>query len=113
MRRGFEIEIYTHQGGTEVDDDRLREAAEAGGQRLANDKGASRRRTNHVAMQHPEIPFPNRGNSIEDGDEQYALREDAGRQEIKVGSGARTQSADLRHDLAEEDKPQHRLYRTA
>jgi hypothetical protein len=85
---GIEIEIHAHQGGTEVDDDRLGEAADAGGECLANDKGASRRRTHHVAMQDAEIPFPNRGNSIEDRDEQHALREDAGSQEIKIGNCA-------------------------
>ncbi len=43
------------------------------------------RRADEVALEHAEIALPDRRDAIEDRDEQDALREDAGRQEIKVG----------------------------
>jgi hypothetical protein len=60
------------------------DSAHAPGQGLAHHQCGSRRRANEVALKNAEIPFPDGGDAVEDRNEQHALREDVGRQEIEL-----------------------------
>ena len=110
---GIEAQPDAQQGRADIDDDRLAEAADRRGERLADDQGAARGRADHVAVQYAKVALPDRRKAVEDRHEQDALGEHAGRQEVDVGAARARQSAHVGHDLAEQHQPQDRLHRAA
>jgi len=47
--------------------------------------------------------------AVKNGDEQHALREDAGRDEVQIGNVARVHRAAAGEHLSEDEQPQRRL----
>lgn len=92
-----------------IDDDSLRQAANSGRQRLAEDQRAARRRAHHVAVEDAEVALPDSGDAVEDRREKHTLGEDARRQEVEIATVARRQATHLGHHLAEQNKPDRRL----
>ena len=60
-------------------------------------------------MNDAQVALPDGRDAVEDGDEQHALGEDAGRQKVEIGHVAGRNRPDARKDLAEDEQPQSRL----
>ncbi len=109
----LQAEADPHRRRAGIDDQRLADPSHARGQGLADNQGAARRRADHVAVQHAKVALPDGREAIEDGHEQHALRQDAGRQEIEVGAAADVEASHMRHDLPEQQQPEDRLHGAA
>ncbi len=62
-------------------------------------------------MHDPQVAFPDDGDTIKDGNEQHALRQDAGNKKIEIRHAASIDHPAMAHDLAENQQPERGLYR--
>ena len=109
--RGLPVHAHAEEKREKVDDDRLREAAQAGGNRLAQHERCARGGADEELVEDPQVPLPDHRDSVEDRDEQHALGKDPRRHEIDVAHVPRRDGADAREHLAEDQEPQRGLNR--
>ncbi len=99
-----------HDERDEINDGRLHEAAESGGDRLAENQRASPGGAHQKLVHDAEIALPNHCDAVEDRAEQHALGEDSRRDEREVANLSGVNAVDVGEDLTEHHQPQHRLY---
>jgi len=99
-----------HGERNEINDGRLYEAAEAGGDRFAEDKRASQGGAHQKLVHDAQVTLPDHCDAVEDCAEQHALGEDPGRDEREVADLSGVDAVDMSEDLAEHHQPQHRLH---
>ncbi len=110
--QGKRVPVHGHseEHGQEVDDESLRQAAQARRNRLAQDERGSRRGAHEELVQDPQVPLPDDRDAVEDRDKEHALGQDPGRHEIDVAHAPRGDGAHAGEDLAEDKEPECRLY---
>ena len=93
----------------DVDDDGLDERPHAAGDGLAEDQRDARGGADQHLLHDAEVALPDDGDAVEDGDEERALGQHAGGQEVEVGQVPGAQDARLGQHLTEDDQPQDGL----
>ena len=108
-RERIPLNINAQQKGDEINDGGLHGAAESCGYGFADDERGAVGRADEKLVDDSEVALPDDGDAIEDGGEEDALREDAGRHEGEVGDISRGDAANAAEDLPENHEPKHRL----
>ena len=109
MARGCQFSLHPDEPGQEVDDGHLGQGAHPGGQGFAQHQGAAGGGADQELVDQAQVPLPDDGDAVEDGDEQDALGEDAGGHEVEVAQVARWGWPGSGEHLAEDQQPQGRL----
>ena len=102
--------LDSQQKRQHIDDDRLRQGADARRERFAQHQRGARRRADEELLNDPEVALPDDRDAVEDRDEEHALRQDARRHEVEVAQVAGRDRPDAGEDLPEHQQPQGRLH---